>query len=216
MTTRSRIRPVEGPPLQSRRGRRRWQMSRARPLIVNGHMKFENGPPRAPLCGVRIDHRQHRRSHAARTHARHHAKSRLPRPPRDVDRRNQISALSVDHVPLRAAECRSVNRSAVGRQREAIAAMAVVGSLPDDFLGNQIERRKALDRADEQTPGLRVRCDAADALGLLSFWDRPCRDALDEFVFVVDIEDEDADALILDQTSTQVPATYNSRRGAGP
>ena len=73
--------------------------------------------------------------------------------------------------------------------------------LPDDFLGNQIERRKALDRADEQTPGLRVRGDAADVLGRLSFCDRPRRDALDEFVFVVDIEDEDADALILDQAS---------------
>ena len=151
-------------------------------MIVNGHTKSVNGPISLhDLAGLGVDDRQHRRLPGAQEHGRSVArKDRLARPSHDVDRRQQRSVRRIDHVPLRRAERRRINRRAIGRQREAIAAVPVVGFLPDDFFRHQVESGKTLDRADEQTPCARAGRDAADQLGLLPGSGRPRRDAFDE------------------------------------
>ena len=118
------------------------------------------------LAGLGVDDRQHRRFPRARNTRRSVArKDRLARPSHDVNRGQQRAVRGVDHVPLRRAERRRVNRCAIRRQREPIAAVPVVGFLPDDFLRDKIERGETFYGAEEQTPALRAGRDAADLFG---------------------------------------------------
>ena len=66
------------------------------------------------------------------------------------------------------------------------------------FSVTQIDGAQALDRADEEPPGLRAGRDALDVVRLLPGRHVPRRDALDELVAAADVVDEHADAAVVD------------------
>src|SRR5262249_23496040 len=106
----------------------------------------------------------------------------------------------VDYVPMRAFEGWYVEDLAVGRQGHAVAA-AFEGFVPDDFLRHQIDGCHAGQRAHVEPACTRVGGDSFDVFGLLAGWNIPGRDALDEFVSVVNVENENADAAVVDVVS---------------
>jgi hypothetical protein len=63
----------------------------------------------------------------------------------------------------------------------------------------KIEGRQPLGRAYVKPAGRGVRGNTLDVLGLLIFGCRPSRYTPNEFVSVVDVEDEHADAAVLSQ-----------------
>src|SRR5207248_9797841 len=69
--------------------------------------------------------------------------------------------------------------------------------LPDDLVGEQIERGETAVRADEEPRRGRVRRDAADAFRARASGWRPRRNAFDELVSVIHVEDENPDAAVI-------------------
>ena len=93
------------------------------------------------------------------------------------------------HVPERALkDGRKISR-AVGRDRHPVATPIVV-LLPEQLLGDQVEAHELLGRADVDPLGRGIGADALDVERLALGIEAGGRDALDEPVAVVDVEDQ--------------------------
>ncbi len=108
-----------------------------------------------------------------------------------------LAARAIDHIPVRPLERRHVEQCAVGRECHAIAA-AFELFLPEQPIRGQVDAAEPPDRAHIETAGPAVCRDPLDVLGRLAFRRRERRDAPDELVSLVDVEDQHADPAVLD------------------
>ena len=118
--------------------------------------------------------------------------------------------------PFRRAELRRVERLAVGRERDAIGAAAFVALLPHQLVGQQVVGRDAPAGRHVQPRRRRVRGDALDRFlrrhrtavrGRRQRQRVGSGNALDELVPVIDVEDQDAGAAVV-----QVVAAADTRQ----
>ena len=114
------------------------------------------------------------------------------------DPRDDLAILRADDVPERAFEAdgRKI-RLAVRRDRHPVAA-SVVGLLPEELLRDQVEAHQLLDGADVEPLGSGAGADPLDVDRRPLLIEAGCRDPLDEAMAVVDVEDEQAMAAVLE------------------
>ena len=97
---------------------------------------------------------------------------------------------------MRPLERRHVQQAAVRRNRQAIAS-AFVLAVPESFFALQVERDQPLRRGEVQPAGLPAGGDPFDRFLPSVVGHRALqRNALDEFVTAIDVEDEDAGAAV--------------------
>ena len=97
---------------------------------------------------------------------------------------------------MRSLQGWHVEQLAVGRDRQPIAA-AVVLAIPENAFRLQIDRDEPLDGCDVEHSGFRAGGDSFHVLRLFAGGRIPGRNALDEFVALVDIEHQNTHAAVL-------------------
>ena len=171
------------------------------PFIVNGRIDVAERPDRARrpcACRDRRSTSSGDFSPARYTCRPSGPKHGVVRARAGHDARDRVAGARVEHVPVRPFERRHVQHAAVRREGQPIAA-AVVRAVPQHRVGRQIEREHALD-ACSRTAG---RSRALAAMPFTFSGSSPAgsvhrRDPAHEAVAVVHVEDEHADAAVLD------------------
>src|SRR6185437_16977854 len=82
---------------------------------------------------------------------------------------------------------------AIGRDRHAVTP-ALIGAIPEFFARDDVHRHHAIDIADVHLAGGRAGGEALDVFDGLPLLVFQGREAFDEFVTLIDIEHQDADA----------------------
>lgn len=113
------------------------------------------------------------------------------------DALNDGAGKGVDDMPVTLFETWEVNDFAVGRQSEAIAA-AGVGFFPEDFFGVEIEGGEGAGGGDVEAAGIGVGGKAFYVERLFIFVEAREGNAFDEFVIVINVENDDAVAAIFE------------------
>ena len=93
------------------------------------------------------------------------------------------------------SSCGNIESFAIGRDGHAVAA-AFVGFVPDGLAGDRVDGDHVVERGDIDAASLGTGGNAFYVFRLFAFRCLPCRDALHEFVAVIDIEDQDADTTV--------------------
>ena len=175
------------------------KQSVCRPLTVNGRMLALNGPTvRIARCERGVGDRQQRRLQpgeigflAVETGDRV-VRTRVGRDPGQL-----LAIVGTHHVPERALERREEDQPAVRRHRHPVAT-PIVFLFPEQLLGDQVQTHELLGRADVDLLGRGIGAHALDVERLALGVEPGGRDALDELVAVVDVEDQQAVAAVLE------------------
>ena len=118
-------------------------------------------------------------------------------PESGVIRASSVAVVGTHHVPERALERREKDQPPVRRHRHPVATL-IVFLFPEQLLGDQVQTHELLGRADVDPLGRGTGADALDVERLPLGVEPGGRDALDELVAVVDVEDQEAVAAVLE------------------
>ena len=110
---------------------------------------------------------------------------------------DDLATCGVDHVPSRTFEHRQVDHRTVGREGHAVAP-PLVFSLPQQFVRFQVEAHQLFDRADVYAARVGVGADPFHVEWLPLGIGAGRRDAPHELMSLVDVEDQQAMAAVLE------------------